>query len=122
MDDPHFSDDTKDFISLTMPLPFSTGHTQKYVENVDEYLHLCVCYNACSEVNNDKQEVEWISYDVCPSKLGQLSECARRGGQVLLPLIYQKNAPAFMPLVLRRTLSTEDVSRCRFAHCYCARL
>ena len=50
---------------------------------------------------------------------GQLSGCARRHGQVLLPLIPEKCAS--MTWVLRRTILAEDVVIV-LLHCYCARL
>ena len=84
--------------------------------SVDKYLRP-VRY--CIAVNNDKQEVEWISYDDCLSKDGQLSGCARRCGQVLLPLIPEEFTS--MTWVLRRAILTEDVV-VLLLHCYCARL
>ena len=82
-----------------MPTPFS----KVCEENVDKDVFAPV--KVCNEVNNDKQEVEWISYDVHPSKLGQLS--GRAGGQVLLPLIPEECT--FTTWVLQRTILTEDI-------------
>ena len=70
---PHFSNDTKDFHfsqDVTSILHLIHKSCEK---NVDTYTYVLAPVKVSNEVNNDKQEVKWINYDVCPSKLGQLS-------------------------------------------------
>ena len=49
------------FLPCRMPPPFSTRHI--YIKVCGEWIST-VPARAWNEINNDKQEIDWISYDV----------------------------------------------------------